>query len=159
MKPCHFQPGPGSILENKLHLEERRTISHPRRVHGLHHAIEGQVLMKISFEGNSADTRQYLAESRVAGKIGAQRHLVHEEPNQLFRFCGAAIGQVRSHHQVVLPNVVMHQDIECAQQGHEHGAAFTIAEQPELLDEFRRERHCDQAAISLHGVGTGRVCR
>ncbi len=127
-QPRHVQRGQGRVLQGEQHLEQGRDTELPLRPQGLHHLLEGQVLVGEGAQHLLVDTAHQLQERRVAGQVRAQGHGVDEQADQPLQLRAVAAGHGRADGDVVLPAVARQQHLPRGQQQREEGAALAQGE-------------------------------
>ena len=74
--------------------------------------------MVLGIQGPRPHARQQLAETRVAGKIGAQNQSIDKAADQSLDFDPPPIGDRNANANIVLSTMAREQKLECSQKCH-----------------------------------------
>ncbi len=122
-QPRQRQLTGGLALQAQHDLEPRVVREGPGRFQGLHHAVEGHVLVRVSGQIGLAHPGQQLAEARAAGQVHAQHEGVDEEADQLVQCQVGAPGHRHAHGDIGARAEFGQQRGECRVQHHERRRA------------------------------------
>ena len=75
--------------------------------------------MAVGSHSHRTHAVQEVPKTRIAGEVGPQDEGVDEKANQPFGFDAVAVGDERTHYDVVLVGVAVQQELKGRQQGHE----------------------------------------
>ncbi|CDF95151.1 hypothetical protein BN844_0381 [Pseudomonas sp. SHC52] len=134
------------VLPGEHDLEDRAVGQRTRRVQGLHHLLEGDVLVRLGVQGGASHLGQQLVHPLDIGKSHPQGLGVDEEADQRLDFSAGAVGQHRADHQVILPGKARQDHRPGGQHGHEQGVAMALAQLPEGLHQCRLHAHFETGA-------------
>src|SRR5689334_25000818 len=97
----------------------------------LHQKLKGQILMRVSAQCRLAHARQEFEKTRIAVETRSQRERVDEESDQPFDLGAMAIGNGRTHNDIVLSTVTPEQDVESGEERHKkrHAGLLTQGEE------------------------------
>src|SRR5712691_1844521 len=117
----------------EIDLEDRRAAQVAFGLQLFDYFLERYVLIRVRIQRGFSHARQQFAKTGVARQVCAQRQVVQKEPNKLFGFGARAVGDRRADYDVVLPRVVMKQNLERGKQSHEQRHAFALTERDQGL--------------------------
>ncbi len=113
----------------------------------LHHPAEGRLL--VGLRGQQVLVRASLefGERRTARHPVAQRHRVHEEPDDALELLTGPVGDGRADDDVLLAGVAVQQDVERGEQHAERGDPVASAHHLQLSLQVVRERGQERGAL------------
>src|SRR6185312_3096645 len=127
-------------LQDKDHLEKRRTAEITLRLQSLYQFFKRKILVRIGIERDRANASQDLRERGIAGKVSAQNQCIHKEANQVLDLPVRAIGDGCSHRDILLTRIAGEENLESGEQSHKEGHALALAERLELLRQLSRQQ-------------------
>src|SRR5260370_20695588 len=102
----------------KSRLKKRRVAQIALRLKLFDQLFKGQVLMGIGLKADLTHFMEQLTKTlRVRGPY-SQDESVDEETNQLFNLPPVPVRDGRTHHDVLLAGIAVHQDLESGHQWH-----------------------------------------
>ena len=101
-QPLHRQHGCTSGLLHEHGLEQGRAVERPLGPHGLHDALERQVLVLECLQAGAANALQQLGRLGVVAQVDAQRQGVDEETDQSLRLRRVPVGHRAADDDLVL---------------------------------------------------------
>ena len=123
-----LEVGHGSVLQNEKYLEQGRVALVALRLQRVDQFLQRQVLMAQRAQHRLSRAPQQFAECRVPGQVPAQRERIEEIADHVLRLFPRAIGDGRSHQDVLLSGIAFQQSLQGRQQCHEQCHTFPLAQ-------------------------------
>ncbi|GAQ58686.1 hypothetical protein a10_08578 [Streptomyces acidiscabies] len=139
--------GPGRVLEDQHHLEQRVVGEGAGRVEGLDEVLERQVLVGVGGEGDVADAGEEVGEGGVARGVAAQDEGVDEVADQVVERLVGAAGDEGADGEVLARAELVEEPGESGVQDHEEAGAVRAGQLAQLVVEFGVESDPDEPAL------------
>src|SRR5215471_10578820 len=116
------------ILQQNHHLSQRCWFESTLALERRNKLFERKILVGERREGRRTNPTQDLTRTGIATQTGAENHRIGQRADEVLGARAVAVGDKRSHTQVIFTHVAMQQRFEGSDECHEQCAALFAAE-------------------------------